>query len=681
MKYSSICLFLCVVIFSPFAVCAAKPLEYKPSLTNQVDISARYLEHKKEQNVYIAKGDVDIKEGARILNADSLVYDDNSKEIFAEGNILLQDEGDVIECEKLYLNLVTKTGTIEKGKIFVKKGGFQIAGEHINKVGESQYKIKNGEITTCEGERPAWKFLANDIDVTIEGYAKTKGAKFQILNTTVFYLPWGIFPVKTERQSGLLMPSFALSSRDGTKLKTSYFWAISKDKDATFYLDYIGDRGIKPGAEFRYALAETFKGTLYSTIVSDRKYDRTRYQIKATHDQVMWKDLALKIKTNYVSDVDYMKDFGDTTTERSENLIKSTAYLEKPLPKSLLTIEGSYFKNLTHKNNDYVFQYLPSISFFTEYLPILKERFYTDIYAGLTSFRRAEGANYTRFSLEPRLRMPLSWQGINFLINGTLYETGYTISKSDTANNSTEVRQTAKIEGDANVQFLRNYTTEFLNIGEMQSIVKPQLTYIYIPNTSFSGIPNIDPYDRMYNTNVITYSLHHYLNTMSDQKFRELSLFEIAQTYGISGNLEPSTLYDGSGSRFSNIKTKLTLYPVDNFSYTNESTINTSGNGIAVMRNSLNHKYSNLYWVNLSHYYTSSLSNELFSDIGGFYKPFEGKYQIRYSFKDGTWIDTMYQLTYRPDCWALTLALIQSTRPRDTTFRLSLDLAGITSMQ
>mgnify|MGYP007128599266 FL=1 len=215
----------------------------------------------------------------------------------------------------------------------------------------------------------------------------------------------------------------------------------------------------------------------------------------------------------------------------------------------------------------------------------------------------------------------------------------------------------------------------------MQSVVKPQLTYTFIPNTSFSSIPNIDPYDRMYNTNVITYSLHHYLNTMSEQKSRELSLFEIAQTYGISGNLEPSTLYDGSGSRFSNIKAKFTLYPVDNFSYTNESTINTSGNGLVMMRNSLGHRYPKLYWINLSHYYTNNLTNELFSDIGGYYKPFEGKYQIRYSFKDGTWIDTMYQLTYRPDCWAITLALIQSTRPRDTTFRFSLDLVGITSMQ
>lgn len=680
MKYFSIAIFLITILLSPFTT-HAKMLDYKSSLSNQIDISARFLEHKKEQNIYIAKGDVDVKEGTRILNADSVIFDDNAKEIFAEGNVVLQDGEDIIECEKLQLNLITKMGSIEKGKIFIKKGGFRIAGEHINKVGESQYKIKNGEITTCEGERPAWKFLASDVDVTLAGYAQTKGVKFQILNTTVFYLPWGIFPVKTERESGFLMPGFALSSRNGMMINTSYFWAISKDKDATFYLDYFGDRGIKPGAEFRYALSEDFKGTLYSSIISDREYGNTRYQVKVKHEQVIMKDLIFKINANYISDIDYLVDFGKTSAERSENLIKSTAYLEKPLPKSLLTFEASYFKNLVQKNNDYVFQYLPSISFFTEYIPIMKERFYTDIVAGLTNFNRAGGANYTRLSFEPRLSKPLSWNGINFLINGTLYETGYGISKSDTISNQTKFRQTAKIEGDANVQFLKNYYTDIFKIGEMQSVIKPRLSYTFIPNTSFSGIPNIDPYDRMYNTNAITYSLNHYLNTMSDQKSRELSLLEIEQTYGLSGNLEPSTLYDGSGNRFSNIRARFTLYPVDNFMYSNQTTINTSGDGLAVMRNTLSHKYPGIYWINLSHYYTSDLSNELFADVGGFYKSFEGKYQIRYSFKDTTVIDTLYQLTYRPKCWAVTFALIQSTRPNDTTFRLSLDLAGITSMQ
>jgi hypothetical protein len=111
---------------------------------------------------------------------------------------------------------------------------------------------------------------------------------------------------------------------------------------------------------------------------------------------------------------------------------------------------------------------------------------------------------------------------------------------------------------------------------------------------------------------------------MSDKKARELSLFEISQTYGLSGNLEPSTLYDGYGTRFSNIKARFTLNPIDNFSYYNESTINTSGNGLKVMRNTFSHRYPDIYWINLSHYYTQDLTNELFSDVGGYYKPFEG---------------------------------------------------------
>ena len=680
MKYFSIAFFLLTIFLSPFAA-HAKTLDYKSSLSQQIDISALFLEHKKEQNTYIAKGEVDVKEGTRILNADYVIFDDNAKEIFAEGNVVLRDGEDTIECEKLQLNLLTKMGTIEKGKIFIKKGGFQIAGEHINKVGEAQYKIKNGEITTCEGERPAWKFLANDVDVTLAGYAQTKGVKFQILNTTVFYLPWGMFPVKTERESGLLMPGFALSSRNGMMINESYFWAISKDKDATFYLDYFGDRGLKPGAEFRYALSENFKGTLYSTIIDDRAYGDIRYQLKAKHENIMMKDLTFKVNANYISDIYYLQDFGTTSAERSENLIKSTAYFEKPLPKSLLTFETSYFKNLVQTDNSFVFQYLPFISYFTEYMPIMKEKFYTDIFASLTNFTRSEGANFTRLGFEPRLRMPLSWNGVNFLINGTYYGTGYGITKSDTMSNQTQFRQTAKIEGDANMQFLRNYSTDTFKIGEMQSVIKPRLLYTFVPNTSFSNIPNIDPYDRMYSTNTITYSLNHYLNTTSDQKSRGLSLLEVEQTYGLSGNLDPSIMYDGSGNRLSDIRARFTLYPTDNFTYSNQTNVSTSGNGLTLMRNTLSLRSPRVYYINLSHYYTSNLTNEIFTDLGGFYKSFEGKYQIRYSFSGSTWIDTLYQLTYRPKCWAVTFALIQSTRPNDTTFRLSLDLAGLTSMQ
>ncbi|MCX5799231.1 MAG: hypothetical protein NTU90_06705, partial [Proteobacteria bacterium] len=90
----------------------SKQSDYKISLANPVDITALLLEYNKEENVYIAKGKVEVREGTRFLSADSVVYNENTKEIFAEGNVVFQDGDDVVQCEKLHLNLFTKKGSI-----------------------------------------------------------------------------------------------------------------------------------------------------------------------------------------------------------------------------------------------------------------------------------------------------------------------------------------------------------------------------------------------------------------------------------------------------------------------------------------------------------------------------------------------------------------------------------------
>jgi LPS-assembly protein len=658
----------------------SKQLDYKTSFTNPVDISAFILEHDREQNVYTAKGKVDLKEGTRILNADYVRYDENTKDILAEGNVVFQDEGDIVECEKLYLNLITKKGTIEKGRIFIKKGNFHISGEQIEKVGDATYNMINGEFTTCGWEKPAWKFSARDVKITVEGYAKTKGTKFHILDYPVFYLPWGMFPVKTERQSGLLIPELITSSRDGIKIKNSYFWAISKDKDATLYAQYIENRGFRLGSEFRYALREDLKGVWDFSIIPDKDYDNTRYELKGKHEQVFKDDLTLKLNLDYVSDMDYIKDFAPTTSERSEELIKSTMYVEKPFKKSLLTYEAAYFRSLLVKNNDSTFQYFPYITYFTEYIPILKDKFYTDLSSHFINFYREEGSTYSRFSLEPKLRFPYSWKGVNFLVNSTFYETAYLINRSDTEDKGTKRRETFKIEGDMNVQLLRSYNTEMLNLGEMQSLIKPQLKYTFIPNTSFRDIPDIDPYDRIYKTNTITYSFNHYLNAFSEKGSKELSLLEIEQTYSFSGKLNPSELYKGYGDRLSDINARLTLFPKDELSIVHQSSFNTHGDGFTTMSNSINHRLPNIYYLDIAHSYTKDLNNELYFNLGGgTYKHIDGRYQIRYSFKDSMWIDTLYQLTYHPACWAITLTMTQTKRPRDTSIKISFDLTGLTS--
>jgi len=648
-------------------------------LTGPVDITANSLEHNRENNTFIAKGDVDLKEGTRSLRADYVLYNDNTKDVTAEGNVIFWEEEDRVECDRLQINLDTKKGTLKNAKIFIKQGNFYIAGKDMEKVGESQYTMRKGEFTTCGWDKPAWKFTAEDVNITVEGYAKTKSAKFHILDFPVFYFPWGMFPVKTERQSGFLIPELALSTRNGTIISDAYYWAISKDKDATFYVTYIGDRGVSLGTQFRYALREDLKGNWDYSIIQDKDFDGTRWQLLGQHEQKFFDDLQLKLNIRHVSDNDYLKDFGDTAVERGENQVKSTAYLEKPFTKSLLTTEMSYFRNLLVRDNDYTYKYLPSMSFFTEYLPIIGSKLFTNVSTDFVNFYREKGDTYSRLAFEPNLKIPYSLSGVNLLVGGTLMETGYLINRSDAISKTTQYRQTFRIEGDANMQFIRNYNTDMLGIGEMQSLIKPQVKYTFTPNTSFRDVPNIDPYDRIYQSNSMTYGFNHYIYGLREGAQRELALFEVAQTYGLSGNLDPSTLYSGSGNRLSDIDARLTLYPTTNMSYTCQGVLGVSGDGLKTIVNSLNQSVPGKYYVNVWHSYTQDLANQTFFDLGVFYKQFEASYQIQYSFKDGDWIDTLYKLRYRPGCWSTTIALTQTKRPRDTRINISFDLAGIST--
>jgi LPS-assembly protein len=666
--------FLLLIPLSVFG----KDMDFK--FTAPVEISADFVEHNRENNTFTARGNVDLKEGLQSLTADYVLYNDNTKDVLAEGNVIFNEEEDRVECDKLTLNLETKEGTLENARIFIKKGNFYIAGEEMKKVGESRYTMARGEFTTCGWDKPAWKFSAKDIDITVDGYATTKNTKFHILDYPVFYLPWGMFPVKTERQSGFLIPEIALSTRNGTMVNNAYFWAISKDKDATFYANYIGNKGVNLGGEFRYMPKEDYKGNWQFFVIQDRDYNNTRWQLKGQHEQKFYGDLQLKSDVRFVSDEDYLKDFGNIHAERSETQLKSTAYLEKPFKKSLLTTEMAYFRNLLTKDNDYTYKHLPHISFFTEYIPFFRDKLFTDVSSDFTTFYREKGDTYSRLGFEPKIRFPYSLKGVNFLVSGRLIETAYLTGKSDTFNKDTAYRQIFHLEGDANMQFIRNYSTDNFGIGEVQSLIRPQLKYNFIPNSSFRNIPDIDPYDRLNKTNSITYSFNHYLYGLKEGAQRELALFEVSQTYGLSGNLDESVLYSGYGNRLSDIDARIRLFPMTNLSFTNQTIWNVYGEGLKTMRNGFNYDVEGKYHVNISHSYTMDFNNEVFFDIGGIYDKFEGGYQMRYSFKDSGWIETLYKLTYRPSCWSVTVSLTQTRRPNDTRIGIIFNLAGLTDI-
>jgi LPS-assembly protein len=656
-----------------------------------VDITARELKYNREQNIYTAQGDVEVKEGTRLLTADFVLYNDATKDAFAEGHVIFQDAEDVVHAERMSINTVTKRGTIEKGRIFVKSGNFYVTGNEIEKTGEYTYFLHQGEFTTCGFDRPDWTFKAKDVDMTVGGYATAKDATFSILGHPLLYLPWGVFPVRNERQSGFLLPTIQTSTADGVIFRDAYYWAIDKDKDGTFYFDWIQDRGVKPGVEYRYAPTETTNGFWYGSIFEDKKYNGTRYQIEGQHQQTFG-DINFKADVNHVSDFNYLEDLGLTTTERAQNSLRSVTFAEKPFSGSLLTGEADYFQDLTQKHNDATLQYLPSLSYFSQYFSLLKEKLYGDVSADLTNFEQGTGDRTTRLVVTPTVRVPYSLNGLNFLFSGGVTEKSYETNQQSPGGRDTVHHEAATVSGDTNVEFLKNSSTSLFNLGQVQSIISPRVTYTYLKNDeAFAFVPSIDPADRTNDANILNYSLNHYFNAVKDNAIREVSLLEIEQTYGLSGRLEPQPfLYYGSGSRFSDIHARFTLFPTANIWYVHEDVLSIHGQGFTTMTNSVHYASSSLFQVDLSHSYgkeflepaTEQISkdsvNEIWLNTTTKWRQFDLNYQIWYSFLDHSWIDTVVALTYHPSCWGITFSLSKTRRPSDTSFHVSFNLQGIT---
>lgn len=638
----------------------------------EILVEAQILEYDRALKRLIAYGEVELKEGERIFRARRVVYDIEKREIFAEGDVLVREREDFITCERLHFNLEKKTGQIVRGRIFVSKGNYSIEGEEIEKKGENSYCVRVGSLTTCDPKDPDWRFLAERADVDVGGYAKLRNLKFYMFDIPVFFLPFGIFPVKTERESGLLMPEIRLSSRDGFIFTPYLFYAIDRDKDATFSVSYIEKRGIKPGVEFRYATTPQNTGSFYTSLIEDRKYKHTRYEISGEHLLGLTKTSSLKAKLNYVSDIDYMRDFGERLNQKNESLCKSSAFLESSFPRANITFELSYMKNLREKENDHVFKYLPFFSLNSEYFPMLKGLFLFNLNSQFTNFFREKGTNYRRLTLEPSISKELSFLGLHLLFSSAYYAKFYTSDEELETRRKVQFFGTPKIETSLNAILARTYFTL-----ATRSVIKPQVRWTYIPERSFSYIPLIDPSDRIYSANILTYSISHYLSRTGEYPL-EVSSFELEQSYGLEGSLKPSTLYEGSGKRFSDIKGRLRIYAPRNLGFMNESVVNIYGEGIKKMINELKFAPYERIAFSLYHTYTKRLSEEIGFELKGFYGRFHGRYYTRYSFYNRELLESTYEMRYDPSCWSLNLKLSQTYKPKETSIKLDFDLKGIT---
>jgi LPS-assembly protein len=556
-----------------------------------VNIEAEKLTYDKETQTYEAHGQAEVSQGDLFLKADHARLNMATNELAAWGNVLLREGEDVVECERLEVNIETRLGRIYKARLYLKDQNFHVTGREAEKLGENHYRIFDGSLTTCDAKRPPWKFTAKEIEVkemALGGTGTAKGPIFYFEDIPVLYFPWGVFPVLQERQSGFLIPQGGYSSTYGVKFENAFYWAFAKNMDATLYLDYLGDRGFKEALQYNYAFTQETKGQANFYFIDDQMVHKDRYAFFIQHEEKLPDDFYLKADINRVSDHQYFQDFRSEslpeTAQLAEidavtlSLLRSTVFAGKNWDQFSFLVNNEVFDDFTQTDNQKTIQMLPQASFYAHPQSLFNTPFFYSITSSYTDFWRERGIESNRGDLFPTISYPVRLLDVlKFESDVGLRETFYRNYNDHTGTfEGWESRETLQANAQMSAEFYRVYDAEtfsmisdFLKVSKWMHSIEPTVSYQYSPPVNQSGLPIYDAVDRIPYTNQVTYGFTQVLLGKPEQPGGgvssgafEYAKLKISQSYSLGDPSWYNPLYidtDGKKRSFSDIEGQLWL--------------------------------------------------------------------------------------------------------------------------
>jgi LPS-assembly protein len=632
-----------------------------------IALVADSLTYDSDEDSYEAKGDVVLRQDEVELKADTLLWQAATQDASAEGAVELEDRDTKVLGSSVQYNMATRQGQIRDGRLFVREGNFHLSGQQIEKQGQFEYSVKEGSFTTCDGEIPDWKFSADEVDVTVGGYAQAKHVWFHVKDVPILYAPYLSFPVKAERESGLLTPSFGYSNNKGVRASLAWYQVIDRNMDATIYLDYLSEIGLGKGLEYRYALSGNNNGkALYYHVTGlgdlEEPYQNEDFPdldyYKWEHRGVLPGDWRLMADIEYTDKKLFFEEFGEVAEDYNRDKTVSTLMLSRNWQKLNLVGHARYIKDLESNNNS-TLQRLPELG-----LGLSRYRLGdTPIYAGLesyaTRFWRDEGEDGDRLYLVPSLSAsfkPGSW--LELVPEVALHERLYNSDAEEDEKFIPEFSITTA------ARLLKTFELNRWGVETVQHSVEPKVAYTYVPDEDQDKLPLFDLSDRIQDRNDITYALVNRLTARStaadgSRTYRELLNLRLSQSYNFD---ETENSRTGKDEPFSDVRVELDFWPSQYFSLSLDSLIpvygdnsfralsaglsanDATGNSISV-----NYTYNDGDFGTVS---TDYLDLQLRTPV---LRPVYVLFEERYDFKQERELEKVVGLEYRSKCWSLFL--------------------------
>lgn len=206
-----------------------------------VYIEADTMSEDRGSGAYIARGNVEARQGDRTVTADELEYRPETGRVIARGNVTIYSaDAPPQYADEVELDDQMGSGIATGFSTLMENNG-RAAAAHAVRRSNGTLELRDAYYTACQlcsetGHEPTWRLRAQRVvQDTDDQMIYYENVRFEALGVPVFYAPAFAHPdPSSERRSGFLFPTVGVSSRLGLSYQQPYYWAISPYQDFTF---------------------------------------------------------------------------------------------------------------------------------------------------------------------------------------------------------------------------------------------------------------------------------------------------------------------------------------------------------------------------------------------------------------------------------------------------------------
>ncbi len=471
-------------------------------------VRAESLYFLSDENLFVAEGSVEITYGTIRLAADRVEFYQDTRDAVAIGNVVYEEEGETLMAERAEINFETELGTAYRADLTLEDDQY-ISGRKIEKIGPQTYIIRRGSFTGCSSSNPDWKFSSTWAKVDQGEYLQAANTVGLVKGLPAFYFPYFIYPIKTERQTGFLIPDFGNSSSNGLTLSNAFFWAITDSQDATLTHTYYEFRGHKLDLEYRYKYNKDTDGTFRGQYIKDDLDLSEKTRLHWNHQQGLPFSIKALVNLDWMNDNQFDEDFSTDLVVRTDQKLRSNVSFTRSFSQHSVRLLFDRLDDLREESDEQTDQRFPELQLTSQKQQLFGSPLYIQQTTTVSRLNRdgkeGEELEFGRLDIQPTLSLPLNLLGQALTVTPQLYlrETYYTHNATTAADPDLEAEPVHREYYKTSVSLNGPKFNRIFDLGlhrktqKLKHLIEPTLSFQYAPGINEEDLPKFDGTDRI----------------------------------------------------------------------------------------------------------------------------------------------------------------------------------------